>query len=409
MGVIVLLIVLLLINEQFYKRIATRHPFASISMIRKIFLYHILFALIYYTYAILNPSDSRQYYVVISHMDMTWLDTFTMTNWGVFFLAYPGVKYLSFDYEMCMLLFSWFGFIGFVYTYLFFGENIKEKVTVFKNYDLFTLLMFLPNMHFWTASLGKGSVIFMGIMMFVYGVKEPKKRIITLLIGGFFIYCIRPHVMFFVLVGVMFGLFFGKDQKISSTTKFFIVLSAIVFLYFASNSILAVANLQKSENLVDDFTEFALIRSEGLSEHAGSGVDMSSYPLPLKLFTFWFRPLFFDVPNILGIFSSIENLIYLLLFLKVCNGTFWRFIKQSPYVVKMSAMIFLLTSFAMTFVMSNLGIIMRQKSQVMYFAFFVIYYYLADKQARERRHWEGLETESQEDYQLKNKEFLHYR
>ena len=33
----------------------------------------------------------------------------------------------------------------------------------------------------------------------------------------------------------------------------------------------------------------------------------------------------------------------------------------------------------MTFVMSNLGIIMRQKSMVMYYLFFVIYYYLAQK------------------------------
>mgnify|MGYP006165878603 CR=1 FL=1 len=57
-------------------------------------------------------------------------------------------------------------------------------------------------------------------------------------------------------------------------------------------------------------------------------------------------------------------------------------------MVKMSAIAFLLTSFAMTFVMSNLGIIMRQKSMVMYFGFFVIYYFLAqeefDRRSRER-------------------------
>ena len=45
----------------------------------------------------------------------------------------------------------------------------------------------------------------------------------------------------------------------------------------------------------------------------------------------------------------------------------------------MSFIVFLLTSFAMTFVMSNLGIIMRQKSMVMYFGFFVIYYFLANE------------------------------
>jgi hypothetical protein len=46
----------------------------------------------------------------------------------------------------------------------------------------------------------------------------------------------------------------------------------------------------------------------------------------------------------------------------------------------MSAITFLLASYAMTFVMSNLGIIMRQKTMAMYFGFFVIYYFLAEEQ-----------------------------
>jgi hypothetical protein len=78
-----------------------------------------------------------------------------------------------------------------------------------------------------------------------------------------------------------------------------------------------------------------------------------------------------------GQFSSLENLIYLLLFAKIFNKRFLRFILKAPYMVKMSAIVFLLSSFALTFVMSNLGIIMRQKSQVMYFGFFVIFYFLA--------------------------------
>ena len=48
-------------------------------------------------------------------------------------------------------------------------------------------------------------------------------------------------------------------------------------------------------------------------------------------------------------------------------------------MVKMSAITFLVASYAMTFVMSNLGIIMRQKTMVMYFGFFVVYYFLAEE------------------------------
>lgn len=379
MGVLVLLVVLFLINEQFFKKVVAANRFVSIKLLRRLFFYHLVIAFIYYLYAYFNPSDSKGYFDVLSKANLEWADTIDMTNWGVLFIGFPLVKYLSFDFEMCMLFFSWLGFIGFVYAYLFFAENITEKVTVFGRYDLLTLLLFLPNMHFWSSSLGKGSVIFLGIMMFVYGVKKPKQRIFQLILGGFLMYCIRPHILLFVLVGVMFGLFFGRDKKISKSAKFFIVVAGVVCLYLASNSILAVADLQNSENVVDDFEQFSEQRSIGLLKTAGSGVDMSNYPLPFKFFTFWFRPLFIDSPSALGIFSSLENLIYLFLFAKILNKRFLRFITKSPFMVKMAAITFLTTSFAMTFVMSNLGIIMRQKSMVMYFAFFVIYYFLANE------------------------------
>jgi hypothetical protein len=286
---------------------------------------------------------------------------------------------MGLSYESLMLIFSWFGYVGFVFAYLFMRENIPIDIKVFKKYDLLTILLFLPNMHFWTVSLGKGSVIFMGLMIFTYAVKSPYQRWFLFLVGGFFVYMVRPHVMLFMLVAVMVGLWFGKE-KMSTGLKFLIVIASIGFLAAASNSILAVAKLENSENVISDFETFAETRSQGLSEKAGSGVAMSNYPLPVKLFTFWFRPLFLDSPGVLGIFSSFENFIYLLLFAKIFNKRFLRFFRKSVYMVKMSAIAFLLTSFAMTFVMSNLGIIMRQKSMVMYFAFFVIYYFLAQEQ-----------------------------
>ena len=149
-------------------------------------------------------------------------------------------------------------------------------------------------------------------------------------------------------------------------------------LILVQDQILAVAGLEGSDDLLSDFEEFSDDRGGELAK-SGSGVDMSSYPLPLKLFTFWFRPLFFDAPGLLGLIVSVENLIYLLLFIKILKKDFIKFLKKSNIVVKMSITVFFLSSLALTFVMSNLGIIMRQKSMVMYFLFFVIYYYLAQK------------------------------
>jgi len=375
---IIFFIVIFLLNQGFLNRLKRKHSFFNKKLLDYLFFYHVLFFITYFIYAVYNPSDSKQYYFVSSEYSHLWLNFFDTGTDFISFIAIPFVK-LGASYISTMFIFSWFGYLGFVYAYLLFKENIPETVKVFGGIDLLTLLLFLPNMHFWTASLGKGSVIFLGLMLFTYAVKYPLKRIVLLLIGGFLVYMIRPHVMLFVLVGVMIGLVRGRE-KINLGVKALVLIVSFVFLFLASDTILQVANLENSDDLIGDFIEFSDQHSTGLSEMAGSGVDMNNYSLPVKFFTFWFRPLFIDAPNALGLIISFENLVYILLFLKVINIGFVRFIFKAPYMVKMASVTFFLSTFALTFVMSNLGIIMRQKSMVMYFAFFVIYYYLAEKQ-----------------------------
>ena len=369
-------IALFMANQVLFKNLSNKFAFFDKKLMNRLYWYHLVFFLIYFAYATFEASDSKAYYVDAGIVRENWTSLFLTGTKFIVFVANPLVQF-GLSYISVMLIFAWTGYVGFVFAYLFFKENITINVTVFKKYDLLKLLLFLPNMHFWTVSLGKGSLIFMGLMLFAYALRFPQKRIFALLLGGFLVYMIRPHVMLFVLVGVMVGIITGKS-KLSAGIKLLILVVSIAFLFAAKDSILSVAKLQDSENVVQDFDQFALEQS-GRLETSGSGVQMSSYPLPLKFFTFWFRPLFVDSPGVLGMFSSAENLIYLLLFAKIANRRFLRFITKAPYLVKTSLIIFVLTSFALTFVMSNLGIMMRQKSMVMYFGFFVIYYFLASE------------------------------
>ncbi|MCY2686968.1 hypothetical protein [Salinimicrobium sp. TH3] len=375
-GVLFLIILFYVLNQAIFGVYQKKHSFFNKKKMNLLYLYHLLFYGVYLWYANNNPSDSAGYFRHVNEHPGTWLELFgTDTNF-IEFLAYP-FAFVGFNYNMLMLVFAWFGFLGFMYAYLFFREKIPIKVKVFRSVDLLTLILFLPNMHFWTASLGKGSAIFLGLMMFTYAIARPGSRLLLLVLGAIIIYYIRPHVFLFVAVGAVVGYMSGK-QSIPLWQKLAVFIGLIGGLVIAQDQILAVVGLQSSENLIEDFGSFSEDRAEDLQK-AGSGVDLSSYPLPVKLFTFWFRPLFIDAPNILGLIVSFENLVYLLLFLKIIKKDFVKFIRKSPALVKMSFVIFFTTSFAMTFIMSNLGIIMRQKSMVMYFLFFVIYYYLAEK------------------------------
>ncbi len=376
-GAIFLIFLLYFITQGIGNSFKKKHSYFSTRLMNGLFAYHIFFIIVYYTYARLNPSDSARYFKVPQRGDFSWFHFFGTGTTFMDFLAYPFVNYFNFSYEMMMVMFGWFGYLGFMYAYLFFRENIPLNVKVFGRIDLLTLILFFPNMHFWTSSLGKGSVIFLGLMMFAYAIKKPKIRFFILILGSFIVYSVRPHMFLFIAVGTIISLLVDS-KNVSLAKKVFMSLLMMGTLFLIQDKILGMAGLQDSENLISGFQDFSEDQAEGLAQ-AGSGVDMSSYPLPLKLFTFWFRPLFFDAPGILGLITSFENLVYLLLFIKILKKDFLKFVRKAHFMVKMSLIVFLSGSIALSLVMSNLGIIIRQKSMVWYFLFFVIYYYLAQK------------------------------
>ncbi|NJW53433.1 hypothetical protein [Salinimicrobium oceani] len=376
-GAILLIIFLALVNQGLFNFFEKKHPFFSRKLMNRLYLYHLLIGVVYYTYAQFNPSDSIAYFNRPQAESLSWGDFFGTSTTFIDFISYPFINGLGFTYEMMMALYMWIGFLGFLFAYLFFRENIPVKIKVFKKIDFLILILFLPNMHYWTSSLGKGAPIFLGLMMFAYALKDPKNRFILMVLSSSLIYFIRPHMFLFVAVGTVLGYMSGQE-KVSLGKKILIYVGLVGGLVVIQDQILAVAGLEDSENLAADFQDFSENRAAELGK-SGSGVDMSSYSLPFKLFTFWFRPLFIDAPGIMGLIVSIENLIYLLLFGKILQKSFLKFIRRAPIAVKMSLVVFLSASFAMTFVMSNLGIIIRQKSMVMYFIFFVIYYFLAQK------------------------------
>ena len=377
MDIVILFLFLLFVNAIFLNKITAYYPILSRKLLSNLFYYHLIFFGIYYATTIFSRSDSVEYYRNASEIG-SYFDIFSKT--GTSFIDNFAAIFVQFglSYESLMLLFSYFGYIGFVFAYLFFRENIPINVTVFKKYDLLQLLLFLPNMHFWTASLGKGSLIFMGLMLFAFAIKKPGERVFFLVVGGFFVYMIRPPVMIFILAGFVIGLLTGRE-KLGVPFRIILVTASFLFLAYTQDSIFAVLGLDSgSDSILNDFTDYANTQSDRL-ETSNSGVAMQSYSLPVKLFTFWFRPLFIDSPSILGIFSSAENLVYLLLFYKLVDKRFISFIRKAPYMVKMSAITFFSASYSMTFILTNLGIIMRQKTMVMYFGLFVVYYFLAEE------------------------------
>ncbi len=367
-GAVILIAFLYFLTVPILGSFKAKLPWIPIKLLKNLYWYHVLFALIYYIMTRTVRSDSVGYFFN-SFAYANWFDAYTSGTVFIHFVTYPFTNYLMFSYEMMMVLFSWLGYWGFVYFYIVFKETIKFKHK-FYGYDLITILVFLPNMHYWTASLGKGSIIFLGMGMVVYGLSRLDSRKISLILGLVIVYHVRPHVFMFLAVGILVGIFTGKE-KIPFYQKFLVFAGSAVALILLYGTIISFVGLDQ-DNLLESFNEFSGKRSYELSKSAGSGIDISNYPVILKLLTFWFRPLFFDAPSVIGIVVSFENLLYLILTFKLFDRRFFSFIKSAPVLVKTSGIAFLATSFALSGTLSNLGLIIRQKSMVIYFLVFVI-------------------------------------
>ena len=158
------------------------------------------------------------------------------------------------------------------------------------------------------------------------------------------------------------------------------LIGATVAFFFIYKDVLTMvgidedAPVQQGLNLTHRATELT---------KATSGVDITSYSLPVQVFTFLYRPLFFDAPGMLGIFVSFENAIYLLITLLMFSKiSAFRFLLSSNFLVKGAFLSFITISIALAQVSGNLGLAIRQKSQVMLLFFFVVVSFLDEQKWR---------------------------
>jgi hypothetical protein len=351
-----------------------RYAFVDVSLLKKMYGYHVLLSLVYFAYIAFNPSDSKAYYEKVNSnfRGDTWMDFYGTSTTFIEWVAYPFIHYLGFSFYAMMALFSIFGYIGFLYFYVFFRENIRFN-HYFMGYNLLTLTFFLPNLHFWSASLGKGSIIFMGIGMFFFGISNVRRRYISLIIGAIVIYHVRPHVMLVILVSTAMGFIFSS-KGVSVAVRVVFLLGASVAFFFIYQDVLSMVGIDEEQFLTQGLDMSG--RASKLTK-AASGVDITQYSLPMQVFTFMYRPLFVDAPGLLGLIVSFENVFYVIMSWKVIgNLRGFRFLLSGSFLAKSAFFSLMTISIALAQIAGNLGLAMRQKSQVMILLMFVVLAFL---------------------------------
>jgi hypothetical protein len=381
LGGIAIIILSGLISFAIIDRMKVKYPFIDAALLKNLFYYHILLSLAYYGYVMFNPSDSKGYYmnIIQDFRGDTWFSLYGTSTIFIEFVAYPFIKFLGFSYEAMMALFSFFGYLGFLYFYIFFRENIRFK-HYFLGKDLLSVIFFLPNLHFWSASLGKGAFIFLGIGLFFFGISNVKRRIVAIIIGGMIIYHVRPHIMLVMLVSCTIGFVFSS-KGISMAWRIVFLTGAVMAFFFIFKDVLSLVGMDE-ENFSSEGLNLTH-RAKELSK-ATSGVDITNYSLPMQVFTFLYRPLFVDAPGALGLIVSFENVFYLAITLKMLTSfKGLRHLITGSFLSKSAFFSFITVSIALAQISGNLGLAMRQKSQVMILFMFVIISFMDEEKMKE--------------------------
>ncbi len=321
------------------------------------FCYHLLFIQLGYKLRIdRGISDAHLYWgKSIDINQHSWLD---FANYGtnfILFLNYPFIK-LGLPFWFGFLMYGTIGFFGIKkfmdWTFLVFGNALK-----YKGFNVLYLIFFLPNLHFWTASLGKEALLFWGIASVFYAMASHNYKTFSFLIGSLVVLIIRPHVALMLLAAITFILLFDRNYSLKKRIGFSVfalaTLSMLLYMVFQLSNI-RYWNWER----ITYFNDYSILSFR----NSGTYVPMLEYNYFYKLFSFNFRPLFFHSNTIWAFFASVENFLVLLI-----HGIALIFIVK--FYAKITFAQWIKIVFLFTFIASmlyvqryaNLGIFMRTK------------------------------------------------
>ena len=364
MDIFFVILLLLLVLTYLIKGFSNKFNVLSENYLWLLFAVHVVMSIAYAIYAAQTASDSVGYYAR-SQAAPNWFELFGIGTTFIQFLAWPFSNLFNLSYYSCMIIFSFFGYIAILLFYITARENIKLE-PVWMRFTFLEIVFLLPNLHFWSCSLGKGSTILLGLALFAYGLSRFSRRLVPIIIGGFLVFMVRPHILFTAVMAIMLGVVL-TSSGIKTYLRWIIFLVAGIVFYYISDTVFKFTDTES----IDILSSSTLSHRASELSKSSSGIDIQNYNLFMKMFTFWFRPLFFDGQGGLGILVSFENLVYIYMFFVVIKKgiLYWR---DWNGWFRICLFFFLFGSFALAQVTGNLGIAMRQKAQLMPF-FFIIF------------------------------------
>ena len=345
-----------------------------------VFLYfwHTAFSGVYLYISRIMTADSSDY-LYLSTLDPPFGTGTQFVIWLMGLLRQlfdsPGRPAADLDY---FLLFGIFGYVGLMVLLKSLVEAAGDRYRSLV--PLILIMCCLPGLNYWSASIGKDGLVFLGICLVVFASSDFRGRTSWLLLGMGIITVIRPHIAVLLLASYLFQLLI--TQKLRLWIRITGTILGAIAMYAVWQQLLSLLNITDLNTTVTrDMLSNLLINNVNSS----SAVDMQNEPLPLRMLTYLFRPLFWDGRGLTGFVASCENVILVGLFIIPIWGLLGKFgrLVTDPGIA-FNLVFFCLATLLLASATSNIGIADRQKTMVLPSGFLVVVW-LSQAAIRERR------------------------
>ena len=267
-----------------------------------LFVYHCFFIYLAYTIRINRGiSDSLFYWAKTFNINKySWFSFAEIGTSFMLFLNYPFIK-LQLPFWFGFLLYGIIGFFG-VLIYIRWIHLVLGEKLLWKGINILPFFYFLPNLHFWTSGLGKEPVVFFGIASVFYALSSNQYKSVSFLVGSLLVVVIRPHIAMMMFLTIILVSVFRND--ISFKRRFLIGSLSSLLAVGLTYIVFQMTHIRYwNWERINYFNEYSILSFR----YSGSYVPMLEYNWFYKLFSFYFRPLFYDTNSVWGILVSIEN------------------------------------------------------------------------------------------------------
>ena len=313
-------------------------------------------------------ADAHLYYYDI---DMYTARPFGLGTSAIVYTAQFLKMSLNLEFVDVMLMFGILGAITIILLSRWIDGNFKGYVRT-----IGLLLCFLPGLHFWTSSTGKDAPMALGIFLVIFSTIDIRKRAWIFGFGLLICLLTRPHISI-ILMAAWAGAHILRNRI--PALRIAALVGAVAFIPIAQ---IIIQNFLDIDILnTNDLSKLVAERQNYFENTLDDGVVYIENPI-VRIIYFTFNPFFYNASSANALMSSIENLILVIMMLRVFVG--FRKIEEKN---KTFALFLLLFIVAMVIFQGlggyNIGLALRQK--VMIYPAFIMLLVICEQGLAARR------------------------